>query len=229
MASGPEWRRGSPRRPLATLTGRDIDLARVIEAQGEWNEHTGKSLAALVECLRTLRDDWTEAQARLRQEMSQLSAIVEEMRTTTEAAAARASGRLPNRNAVELRARPGAAPGRVSRSTEGDGGDEDCRRHRGDELRRTGRRGGLLRRTARRAAVDGRRRASSRRAHRRVDLRRGARLVQAMLRPRSSTVRPGDLDEGAHLLRPSSPSHLVSRSHASRLLRQVRQRIRRRQ
>ena len=41
-------------------------------------------------------------------------------------------------------------------------------------------------------------------------------------------VRPGHLDEGPHLHGSSSPSYLLSRSHASRLLRQVRERIRRR-
>lgn len=71
-------------------TGRDVDLMRVIEAQGEWNEHTRKSLAAMVESLRTLRDDWTDAQARLRHDVDQLSALVDELRTSAEAAAARA-------------------------------------------------------------------------------------------------------------------------------------------
>ena len=48
--------------------GADLDLVRVLDAQGEWNEHTRQSLAALVDCLRTLRDDWTDAHARLREE-----------------------------------------------------------------------------------------------------------------------------------------------------------------
>ena len=48
-----------------------------------------------------------------------------------------------------------------------------------------------------------------------------------MLRPRSSTIRPGHLDQGSHLHGSSSPSYLVPGSHASRLLRQVRERIRR--
>ena len=81
MAGGASGGHGSSRRPLAMRTGRDVDLVRVIEAQGEWNEQTRQSLAALVECLRTLRDDWTDAQARLRQEMGQLSALVEQLRS----------------------------------------------------------------------------------------------------------------------------------------------------
>lgn len=81
----------APAQTAGDLTGRDFALMRVIEAQGEWNEHTSKSLAALVECLRTLRDDWTEAQTRLRQQVGRLSAIVEDMRTATEAAVARSN------------------------------------------------------------------------------------------------------------------------------------------
>jgi hypothetical protein len=71
--------------------GADIDLVRVIDAQGEWNEHTRQSLAALVECLRTLRDDWTDAHARLREEMGHLSALVGELRTRTETPVTRAN------------------------------------------------------------------------------------------------------------------------------------------
>jgi len=71
--------------------GADIDLVRVIDAQGEWNEHTRQSLAALVECLRTLRDDWADAHARLREEMGHLSALVGELRTRTETPVTRAN------------------------------------------------------------------------------------------------------------------------------------------
>ena len=62
---------GGAARPQTAgdANGADIDLVRVIDAQGEWNEHTRQSLAALVECLRTLRDDWADAHARLREEM----------------------------------------------------------------------------------------------------------------------------------------------------------------
>ena len=64
----------------------DSDLVRAIDAQGEWNEHTRQLLAALVECLRTLRDDSTDAHARLREDMSHLSALVHELRTRTDTA-----------------------------------------------------------------------------------------------------------------------------------------------
>lgn len=72
-------------------TGRDFDLVRVIEAQGEWNEQTRKSIAALVECFRNLRDDWMDAHARLSQEVSQLSAVVHLMRNPTEADVSRSN------------------------------------------------------------------------------------------------------------------------------------------
>jgi hypothetical protein len=97
----------APPQTAADLTGRDLALVRVVEAQGEWNEHTSKSLAALVECLRTLRDDWTEAETRLRQEVGQLSAIVEEMRASTKAAVARA-----RRPAAKPKRRRGASASR---------------------------------------------------------------------------------------------------------------------
>lgn len=90
MASGTS---GGAARPQTAgdAKGADIDLARVIDAQGEWNEHTRQSLAALVECLRTLRDDWTDAHARLREEMGHLSALVGELRTRTETPVTRAN------------------------------------------------------------------------------------------------------------------------------------------
>lgn len=90
MASGTS---GGAARPQTAgdAKGADIDLARVIDAQGEWNEHTSQSLAALVECLRTLRDDWTDAHARLREEMGHLSALVGELRTRTETPVTRAN------------------------------------------------------------------------------------------------------------------------------------------
>lgn len=87
MATGT---RGGAARPHTDedAKGADIDLVRVIDAQGEWNEHTRQSLAALVECLRTLRDDWTDAHARLRVEMGHLSALVEQLRSATSPALA---------------------------------------------------------------------------------------------------------------------------------------------
>lgn len=64
----------------ADAKGADSDLVRVIDAQGEWNEQTRQSLVALVECLRTLRDDWADAHARLRGDVAQLSAAVGDLR-----------------------------------------------------------------------------------------------------------------------------------------------------
>jgi hypothetical protein len=73
------------------VNGADLDLIRVLDAQGEWNEQTRQSLAALADCLRTLRDDWADAHARLRDELSQLSALVAGLGTGTSAATARAN------------------------------------------------------------------------------------------------------------------------------------------
>jgi hypothetical protein len=87
MAGGPGS--GATDRAGGDANGADLDLVRVLDAQGEWNEQTRQSLAALADCLRTLRDDWTEAHARLRDELSQLSALVAGLRTGTSAAATR--------------------------------------------------------------------------------------------------------------------------------------------
>jgi|SRR5688572_23892151 hypothetical protein len=75
MASGTSSG-AAPSKAAGDANGVDIDLVRVIEAQGEWNAQTRQSLAALLECLRTLRDDWMDAHARLREDMAQLSALV---------------------------------------------------------------------------------------------------------------------------------------------------------
>jgi hypothetical protein len=90
MASGTS---GGAARPQTAgdAKGADIDLVRVIDAQGEWNEHTRQLLAALVECLRTLRDDWTDAHARLREDMGHLSALVGALPTPTDTAVTRAT------------------------------------------------------------------------------------------------------------------------------------------
>ena len=92
MASGTN---GGAARPQTAgdANGADIDPVRVLDAQGEWNEHTRQLLAALVECLRTLRDDWTDAHARLREDMSHLSALVGTLRTRTDTAVTRAKKR----------------------------------------------------------------------------------------------------------------------------------------
>ena len=73
------------------LTARELDLIRVLEAQGDWNEQARQSLAALADCIRTLRDDWTDVQARLRREISELSALVEQLRSAVAAPVARPS------------------------------------------------------------------------------------------------------------------------------------------
>ena len=80
LAGGPNGEAiGSVR--AGDANGADIDLIRVIDAQGEWNEQTRQLLAALLEGLRTLRDDWTDAHARLCEDVGQLSALVSELRT----------------------------------------------------------------------------------------------------------------------------------------------------
>lgn len=82
-------------QPSGEASGADVDLARVLDAQGEWNDQARQSLAALVECLRTLRDDWADAHARLQEELRQISAVVEELRSGT--AAARRTSRAPRK------------------------------------------------------------------------------------------------------------------------------------
>jgi hypothetical protein len=90
MAAGPS---GGATRPQGDgdANGADLDLVRVLDAQAEWNEQTRQSLAALADCLRTLRDDWADADARLRDELSQLSALVTGLRAGRSAAAPRAN------------------------------------------------------------------------------------------------------------------------------------------
>jgi len=76
---------------LGEGTARELDLVRVLEAQGDWNEQVRQSLAALVDCIRTLRDDSAEVQAGLRREIGQLSALVEQLRSATSPPVARSS------------------------------------------------------------------------------------------------------------------------------------------
>jgi hypothetical protein len=59
---------------------RELDLIRVIEAQGDWNEQARQSLTALADCIRTLRDDWADERAELRREIGQLAALVAHLR-----------------------------------------------------------------------------------------------------------------------------------------------------
>lgn len=87
---------GAPQRQSPDeANGADVDLVRVLDAQGEWNDRARQSLTALVECLRTLRDDWAEAHARLQEELRHVSAALEELRSGT--AAARRTRRSPRK------------------------------------------------------------------------------------------------------------------------------------
>jgi hypothetical protein len=83
--------------------GRDLDLVRVLDAQAEWNEHASKSLAALVECLQTLRDDYVDAHSRIGREVERLSAIVKQKRVRADTNAGRTATR--RRVAVKRRKR----------------------------------------------------------------------------------------------------------------------------
>lgn len=69
---------GATPRPNAAGAADDagVDLVGVLDAQAASNEELRQSLAALVECLQTLRDDWSDAHARLQEEVRQLSALV---------------------------------------------------------------------------------------------------------------------------------------------------------
>ena len=111
MAGGPSG--GATHPQSGDANGADLDLVRVLDAQGEWNEQTRQSLAALADCLRTLRDDWTDAHARLRDELSQLSALVAGLRTGTSTAASRA--KQPAVNAKRVRSASNAARTPVKR------------------------------------------------------------------------------------------------------------------
>jgi len=87
---------GSAAAPAPCGTaGHDSDLIRVIDAQSQWNEHTRKALVDLLECLKMVRDDWAEAEKGLRHEMSQLSVLVRQLRTTPGVASARRKPSTP--------------------------------------------------------------------------------------------------------------------------------------
>ena len=77
------------------VSGCDADLLRVLDAQSEWNEHTRKALADVVQCLQTLRDDWIEAQKSLGDELARLSARIRHLRPATEGAMARRTSLAP--------------------------------------------------------------------------------------------------------------------------------------
>jgi hypothetical protein len=86
----------APAKAAGDATGADSELVRVIEAQGEWNEQTRQAVAMLVDSLRTLRDDWTDANEKLREEVRQLRALVGERRAGAAKAATRAK-QLPGK------------------------------------------------------------------------------------------------------------------------------------
>ena len=97
----------------------NLDLVRVIDAQAEWNEQTRQSLAAMVECLRALREDWTDAHERLRHDMEQLSALISELRTGT----VRAATRTKQAAGQTKRARGASVPARApAKRRPGNGG-----------------------------------------------------------------------------------------------------------
>jgi hypothetical protein len=95
----------------------DSDVARVLDAQGQLNEQMRKALADLVGCLRTLRDDWAEAQKGLRREMGQLSASVRTLQTPSSSASPRR--KTPARAARGRRAATSRRADRVRPATKG--------------------------------------------------------------------------------------------------------------
>ena len=102
--------------PSASTTdpaGSDFDLVRVIEAQGEWNEHTRSSIAAVVNSLRTLRDDWADAHARVCEEIERLAGLVEQLQAVNQPRARRKAKSTRTRLSIKPRTRrAGAVNGR---------------------------------------------------------------------------------------------------------------------
>jgi hypothetical protein len=102
-----------PRAQTSDPAGSDFDLMRVIEAQGEWNEQTRKSIAAMVSSLRTLRDDWADAHARVCQELEQLTTLVDRLRSASQQRAGRKAKATRPRLSIKPRAhKSGAVNGR---------------------------------------------------------------------------------------------------------------------
>ena len=87
----------------------DSELLRIIDAQGQWNEHTRNALGEVVQCLQALRDDWIDAQKGLRDEIARLSALIRKARPATAGASARRTSSAP-----AARSRRQAAPGRTA-------------------------------------------------------------------------------------------------------------------
>jgi len=75
-----------------------LEITKVLEAQANWNEQARQSLVALLDGIRTLRDDWAEAQAELRRQVAQLSAVVDALRAAAPATAARAAAPAKGRS-----------------------------------------------------------------------------------------------------------------------------------
>jgi hypothetical protein len=73
-------------------------VIRVLEAQGDWNEQARQDLVALLDCIRTLRDDWNEVHAGLRREIVRLSAQVDELRAAAASPATRSSASKTTRS-----------------------------------------------------------------------------------------------------------------------------------
>ena len=99
----------------------EVEVVRTLEAQGDWNEQARQDLVALLDCIRTLRDDWNEAHAGLRREIARLSAQADELRIAAAGPATRpsVSGNTRSRRApasARRSSRQRSTAGRKSRS-----------------------------------------------------------------------------------------------------------------
>jgi septal ring factor EnvC (AmiA/AmiB activator) len=103
-----------PVQPQASSEGDagELDVIRVLEAQGDWNEQARQDVVALLDSIRTLRDDWNEVHAGLRREIAQLSAQVDELRAAALAPATRT--RVSGNTRARTRREP-TAPRRSSK------------------------------------------------------------------------------------------------------------------
>jgi hypothetical protein len=109
MAGTPGSRPVQPQAP-SEVDAAELDVIRVLEAQADWNEQARQDLVALLDCVRTLRDDWNDVHAGLRREIARLAAQVDEVRA---AAAAPASRPIVSANPRPRRAR--VSPRRASK------------------------------------------------------------------------------------------------------------------
>jgi hypothetical protein len=110
---------GGPAQPQAANEAKvpEPDLISVLEAQGDWNEHARQSLAALVDCIRMLRDDWADVQAGLRREINELSVLVEQMRSAAAPPATRTSAPANTRPSTRRAVVPPRGTGKRQRSS----------------------------------------------------------------------------------------------------------------